>query len=137
MGTRGPVPKRSEQRRRSNPVKVRKGAAGAVSEPPALLDDAVDPIARQWYEALAASGQSRWYEPSDWAQAQLVVRAIDLFLETGNAAVLRAVLSASSSLLVTEGDRRRLQIELTRGAGDADEEAAVAALDDYRARFSS
>ena len=75
-------------------------------------------------------------EPSDWAQALLVAEAVDSFAREPQAAMLRTILTASTSLLVTEGDRRRLQIELQRTTVDADEAAAVAALDSYRERLA-
>lgn len=132
-GPRGQVPKHSSQRRRRNadsiPQKVAVRGA-AVTQPP--LRDGLHPLAVGWYTALAESGQSRFYEPSDWAHAQVVAEAIDAFVTERRANMLGAIMSASSNLLVTEGDRRRLRLELTRTVADPDEEAAVASLDDYR-----
>lgn len=132
-GPRGQVPKHSSQRRRRNadsiPQKVAVRGA-AVTQPP--LRDGLHPLAVDWYTALAKSGQSRFYEPSDWAHAQVVAEAIDAFATERRANMLGAIMSASSNLLVTEGDRRRLRLELTRTVADPDEEAAVASLDDYR-----
>ena len=159
MPSHGPVPKRSDDRRRRN--KPAAGAittadAGATSDvvaPPA--DPDWHPVAAQLYAALADSGQSRWYEPSDWGMAYLVAESMsrDLnpqfvgFAQTGigqteaefqtiplKGASLAAYLKAMSNLLATEGDRRRVSIELRRAvAVDNDEVAAVASLDAYRA----
>jgi hypothetical protein len=161
MGERGPVPKRSTQRRRRNkvgedgaptePTTGPSGAAAAPGAPPA--DESWHPVARRWYESLAASGQSRWYEPSDWATAYLLAESMsrdlgEQVVGTTQAGVilrdripikgvsLNAYLKGMSTLLVTEGDRRRARLELERGQADADEEAAVAALDDYRRRIT-
>lgn len=136
--TRGPVPKRSTERRRTNApeVPIVTAPAAATSEAPPLRDGS-SVAAQDWYGALAASGQSRFYEPSDWATAQLVAVAIDTYVENPTAMMLRTILTASSALLATEGDRRRLRIELVRQAGDPDEDAAVAALDDYRTRLAT
>lgn len=136
MGTRGPVPKRSDQRRRQNKeggeverVKV----DGLTVEAPELAADDLEPLAVAWYRSLAESGQSRFYEPSDWFTAQLIARAISEFCRKPSAMMLSSLLSGASSLLVTEGDRRRLRLELER---DSDESAEVTSLDDLRARLS-
>lgn len=136
----GPVPKRSDQRRRENKPEIPIDTAPAATdiEIPES-DEQWHPIARRWFESLAKSGQSAFYEPSDWAQAYYVAEAMSRNLLVGrfSAQLFAAVLSGASSLLATEGDRRRLRIELERQTTvDADEEAAVTALDDYRRRFS-
>lgn len=138
-GKGGPPPKRSDQRRRKNapaagePQKA--DGADAVAIPPA--DEKWHPLARQWYESLAASGQSRFYEPSDWATAVVVAESmsrellpqglvyqgqvISYELMTVKPGALGAWLKAMSTLMVTEGDRRRLALELQRPqpAGEA------------------
>lgn len=135
---RGPVPKRSDQRRRRNKPEVEittAPGAAVVEVPPA--DPDWHPIAVRWYASLAQSGQSRFYEPSDWAVALYVAEGMSrsLLASRLSANLFAAVVSASSNLLVTEGDRRRLRIELERAAGDGAEavdEAKVTALDAYR-----
>lgn len=93
------------------------------------------PLAEDWYLSLAKSGQALFYEPSDWHTAYLVADQISRALEprptvigeTADGepvirylvlpmpgATLNAVLKACSSLMATEGDRRRLRIELDR-----------------------
>lgn len=132
MGTRGPVPKRSDQRRRTNeptnPI-TRGQAASKVSVP--RSDAKWHPVAKKWYESLAKSGQAAFYEPSDWATAFLIAESMSRDLnpqfvgitERGDLAYesiplkgasLGAYLKAMASLMVTEGDRRRLQVELER-----------------------
>jgi hypothetical protein len=163
MGSRGPVPKASADRRRRNTP-----AAGKITTAPAASTTVVvappapdhwHPVAARLYAALADSGQSRWYEPSDWAMAYLVAESMsrDLnpqfvgFAQTGigqtepefqtiplKGASLASYLKAMSSLLATEGDRRRVSIELRRTvAVDDDEVAAVASLDAYRASIGA
>jgi hypothetical protein len=141
MGTRGPVPSRSADRRRRNKpdggVEVVSAPAGADAEPP-KAEDYWHPIARDWYLSLAQSGQCRWYEPSDWQRARFVAEAMHRNLDSGrfSAQLFAAVSSSMSELLDTEGSRRRVRIELERaplkpnGAGG---DAAVADLDAYRA----
>lgn len=161
MGSRGPVPKRSDQRRRANKPAT---AAGKVSKAPAASKSTAPeackewhPVALRWYESLALSGQSAFYEPSDWATAYLVAESISRDLSpqfvgvtAGNdsepiyeviplkGASLAAYLKAFGNLLTTEGDRRRASLELQRGeVVDADEEASVTAMADYRAQLEA
>lgn len=156
MGTRGQTPKRSEQRRRTNepelPI-VKAEGAQLVDRPPA--EETWHPIARRWFESLAESGQSRFFEPSDWATAAAVAENLSRELKPKvvgtdaegapvimpaplNGAAMSAFLKACTVLLATEGDRRRMQIELQRP--DAENTAStpgVANLDDYRSQFAA
>jgi len=152
MGSRGPTPKRSQERRRRNKdSKPTKGKAAPNVKPPAAKRE-WHPIAKAWYKSLADSGQSEFYEPSDWAMALIVAESIHRDLEpqvvgiaerTGEAvmekvpmkgASLSAYLKAMTALMVSEGDRRRAGIELERaGASEADKTpVGVVALDEYR-----
>ena len=143
----GPVPKRSEERRRRN-----KSAGPIVNAPAAVVVEQPEPsddwhgMARDWYVSLAASGQARFFEPSDWQQARFAAEMMSRLLgatsRSGAPAVngqaLSAWLSMTTTLLVTEGDRRRLRVELQRGAVvDEDEDASVTALDAYRAQLEA
>lgn len=201
MGSRGPVPKRSGQRRRRNKRdEATKAPAGArkvfEGEPPrsgkgsgtdewrryaaeelelevpdgasrgeiiALVDehrvagpapaseDGWHPLVRDWYESLANSGQSEFYEPSDWLTARLLAEAMSrelnpqpmmVMTDEGpvakmvkmppKGASLSAWFKAMSSLLITEGDRRRMQVELQRGSDDEGPEQAPAPVTDIR-----
>lgn len=158
MGSRGPVPKRSEQRlghrAKAEQAKVTKVPATAAVEAPEI-DEAWHPVAKRWFTSLAESGQSRFYEPSDWATAYLIAESISRDLnpqvvgitERGDAvfesiplkgASLSAYLKAFGNLLTTEGDRRRASVELQRGeVVDADEDASVTAMDAYRAALEA
>lgn len=107
------------------------GAAVVVVPEP---DELWHPIARRWYEALGESGQSRFYEPSDWAAAQYAAEAMSRNLAAGrfSAQMFAAVWSAMNDLLTTEGDRRRVRMELQRPPAGGNSEG-VTVLDDYRA----
>lgn len=156
MGERGPVPKRSDQRRRRNEpsIPITKAPSGQSQRPPAPPGDPNwHPIAASFYASLESSGQSRFYEPSDWALAKLVAESMSRDLSeqvvgvTERDGVLRdviplkgaslaAYLKACSVLLVTEGDRRRLQIELeSPQAIDPNAERASATITDLRSRL--
>lgn len=119
VANRGPVPKRSDQRRRRNKDgAVDVAAAGTATASPALRPG-LHPLAVAWYQALGESGQSRFYEPSDWMTAQLLAEGIDSFARQPRASLLSTILSGSANLLVTEGDRRRLRLELVRAEAEA------------------
>jgi hypothetical protein len=135
----GPVPKRSDQRRRRNKVDIDSApaavASGVVRGPE--CPDELTGLARRWYESLRTSGQSEFYADSDWTSALIIARAIEKFEERPSAHMLTAILSGFGSLAATEGDRRRLRIELERAPqADPDEEAAVAEIDEWRARLA-
>lgn len=158
MGERGPTPKRSDQRRRRN--KPEDGgevttAAGAAEVEIPEADPMWHPVAIRWFESLSRSGQHVFFQPSDWETAYLLAESISRELSpqpitvgSGDSAhvemvslppkgaSLAAWLKAMSSLLVTEGDRRRMRIELSRPAAPEGEEAAdVSELDEWRNRL--
>lgn len=130
----GPVPKPSDQRRRRNKTEtpIRKGTARGVEQVPAPQAH-WHPVARDWYLALSKSGQSDYYEASDYAQAQYVAELMHKSLQDeAPAAFATAALSAMTELLVTEGARRRARLELEKAA-PTPEDPKVAIMADYRA----
>ena len=150
MGERGPIPKRSEERRRNNKPETPTDhveIAGPVEIPPA--NPRWHKVARALYESLAASGQAKFYEPSDWAAAYLLAESLSRDLKpqvvgvvqtTGKVvkaylpvkgASLSAYLKAFAALGVSEGDRRRIGIEVNRQT-EKPGLAPVSVMDDYR-----
>lgn len=132
----GPPPKRSDERRRRNKdaVATQKVDVAELSshevEIPVASED-WDPVTVMIWESLPRSGQAIFYEPADWAAAYLMCESIDRDLkpqvvgitETGEVirdviplkgASLSAYIKMMTSLLMTEGDRRRARIELER-----------------------
>lgn len=161
MGSRGPVPKRTDQRRRRNKpadgATVTKGAATRrIVVPP--VNRKWHPVARRWYLSLRQSGQAEFYEPSDWATAYVIAEAmsrelnpqpmvvgsgrdasVELVAMAPKGASLTAWLKAMGSLMVTEGDRRRLRLELERGkdaAVETEQDAAVASMAEWREKLA-
>jgi hypothetical protein len=153
----GPVPKRSTQRRRRNKPAGgeidRAEAAGSFTPPKA--NSKWHPTAKIWFDSLAASGQARYYEPSDWALAIFLAEAMSRELkpqyvgtsETGDVirevlpvkgASISALLKGMTSLLISEGDRRRMRLELERnGPAPADrDDPKVARMSEHRSRFA-
>lgn len=136
MGTRGPVPKRSSERRRRNKPEsapTTTAAPGKKIRPPAA-DRTWHRLARYWYESLSKSGQSQFYEPSDWATARVWAELLSRQLHSGrvSAQMVAAWSSAATELLTTEGARRRMRLELQNPNGEDGPSAGVTALDDYR-----
>jgi hypothetical protein len=143
MGTRGPVPKRSEER--VGHPKIAGGIDAGITKAPAAKRRPTwpapnpdwDPIARRWYDSLKKSGQSHFYEASDMATAYFVAEAVHEYqVGRGRGAQMFAALTAAmSTLLSTEADRRRAGIELTRETEAPDTgKAAIAA---YQAMLAS
>lgn len=135
----GPVPNRSDQRRRRNKVDIDRApnavAPGVVRGPDA--PEGLSGLAKLWYDSLRTSGQSEFYADSDWTSALIIAKAVEKFEDRPTAHMLTAILSGFGSLAATEGDRRRLRIELERSAVvDVDEDAAVIALNEYQRRLS-
>ncbi|WP_378734947.1 hypothetical protein [Nocardia brasiliensis] len=130
----GPVPKRSDQRRRRNKTGITKGAAGQSSEFPEP-DEHWHPIARRIWDALSRSGQSTYYEASDWAFAYSLMDDLSAYKSTSkrSAQMLQTIYSAFERLLITEGDRRRARLELERDTSDNEEASAqIAIMERYR-----
>ncbi|MDR3080342.1 MAG: hypothetical protein LBV60_05330 [Streptomyces sp.] len=139
VGAHGPIPKRSEERRRRNKDDG-PGLVKAPSGPPADVPDLPEPdplwhpIATDFYLSLQESGQAAFYQPSDWVVARYVAELMSRGLTSDrppNGQYVAALNSAMSSLLATEGDRRRARIELERKPA-APQLAAVRPLDAYR-----
>lgn len=143
MGEHGPIPNRSDQRRRRNKPEVEiesvEGTPPDEVEIPAP-DELWYPAAKKWYEALSQSAQKHWYEPSDWAQAWVLAELLsrEMYKEKPSSVMIQAWLSGAAELLTTEGARRRLRIEIAKGTqADPDDELAAADLDAYRLRLAT
>jgi hypothetical protein len=140
MGAHGPIPKRSEERRRRNkddgPELIQAPAGGPEGLPDLPEPDPLwHPIAVDWYLSLRESGQAAFYEPSDWAVARYAADLMSkvLMSERGpNGQLVAALNSVMASLLTTEGDRRRARMELERKPAGRQAPASVTAIADYR-----
>lgn len=132
MGDRGPIPKRDEQRIRRNAEykDIEKVTAiGQVPIPDLGLDDP-HPLVTDLYRSLTESAQRRFFEPSDWQYARLAMYTLNEMLQMTDkdgdkrpisAMKLQTINQMLSDLLMTEGDRRRVRLEVERQptGGDA------------------
>lgn len=114
----GPVPKRSDQRVRRNKDEVpieKVTAIGEVEIPELDLEDP-HPLIADFYESLKDSAQSEFYEPSDWQQARLTCHFLDRQVKSSKPSgqMLAVLHSMMTDLLVTEGARRRVRLEIER-----------------------
>lgn len=135
MAGRGRVPKRdAERRRRNKPVIPTEAVAmsGTVRQP--AVDRDWHPKAKRWYRSLKSSGQAQFYEPSDWMTAKWVAELESVVyrdIDSGarpSSDMVKAITPLMTSLLTTEGERRRIRIEIERGSAPAE----VTAMDAYR-----
>lgn len=145
----GPPRKRDAERRRRNKdgietttVNLDEFIAGDVEVP--VADEGWEPLTKTYWDSFKRSGQSMFYEPTDWMTAYALMELLDRWLKpqdvrTGEirpaqqeggeveyvftekilpipGAVLNSILKGMSSLMATEGDRRRLRMELERKA---------------------
>ncbi|WP_459957299.1 phage terminase small subunit [Nocardia sp. IFM 10818] len=122
LGSRGPVPKRSDQRVRRNKDEVpveSVSALGTVKIPELGFDDP-HPLIVDLFRSLSSSAQSKYYEPSDWQFARFTLHFANQLLKSGrpSAQLLAAVNQALTDLLVTEGSRRRVRLEIERNQSD-------------------
>ena len=130
----GPPPKPANQRRRRNApaVATMSGVSDGEVRGPKLTGKH-SALGTRFYEALQRSGQAQWFEASDWSAAELLVVSIDQYVSQPTAALLAAITSAQRGLLVTEADRRRAHVELTRPepSPEAERDAEIASLAEY------
>lgn len=137
MGARGPVPNREDDlarpraRKGSDEQPVTKGEMKPVKIPNADRD--WHPIARKLWDSLKTSGQADFYQNSDWAFAYSLCEDLSHYKSSGKRSgqMLQTIYSSFERLLVAEGDRRRVRIELTELTPEQDS-AAVVAIADYK-----
>lgn len=161
MGSRGPIPKREAERmghsKPKDPIDA-VAVTGPVSIPKA--NPKWHPVAKRIYDSLESSGQAKFYEASDWSTAYMLAESLSrdlnpqfvglaekksvtkdgtLATETKpvmqrlplKGASLAAYLKGFAALGVTEGDRRRMGIEIDRKP-QKPALAAVTVMDEYR-----
>lgn len=140
MGARGPIPKRSEDRhRRNEPVSPVVEAAGADEVPVPPAGEDWHPIAKRLWDATKESGQVKFYEPSDWALLYSLMDDLTYAkkCEKRPAGLIETIYGQLGNLLISEGDRRRVQIELHRPSSQELEDAGVTEMHTWMEKLSS
>ena len=141
----GPPPKRSDQRRRRNKpdesqpnlTVVKDDAPRPVVKAP-RVSPAWHPLMQDWFRALKQSGQARFYEPSDWQTARLLAEVMSQELNNGEgvkASMLAEFNRAAASLMTTEGERRRLRVELQAADGAVVDDESSSVMSHYKELF--
>ena len=137
VATRGPIPGRSDTtRRRNHKAEIQKTDDRPVDLPYPAKVGWTKPVIRLW-ESLPKSGMAQYYKESDWAFAYIILDTLDTALTKENHmtglisfSAVNKCLDELARLGVTEGDRRRLRIELE--TADTEEQAKVVIMDNYR-----
>jgi hypothetical protein len=106
-------------------IRVAQGTSTGSEHPIPEADPSWKPKARSWYNSLKLSGQSAFFEPSDWATAVAAADAYDVFLRTHNASILAQFTRLSERLGATIADRQRTRINLEEPAPEDEDEAAA------------
>ena len=136
MGLRGPTPKRSDERTRRNAtgedgIALKKGVALPFQweEPGAEWDVAV----KRLYLSLGESGMAAYYQQTDADYAWLICDEFSEYRKSPrkSAVMFAGLISSLSGLGLTEGERRRIHIELDAPQAEV-KSAGVVALDKYR-----
>ncbi|QGH79677.1 terminase small subunit [Gordonia phage Anon] len=126
-GTRGPIGKRDDERVRRN--KPDQDTATVTAIGPVQIPEMGDlsyqgethPLIPDLYQSIKDSAAVQFYEPTDWQVARLTLYTLNQELIAAQhlgkpigAMKLTAINQLMSSLLLTEGDRRRARIEIER-----------------------
>lgn len=91
-----------------------------------------------WYQSLAESGQSQFYENSDWQSAWFCASLMDKVISNPNPSpsLLDQIIKLQRDLMTTEGSRRKAGVELMRPPADVDT-TKVTAVEYYRNRLKA
>jgi hypothetical protein len=121
MASVGPIPKRSDERVRRNladPI-TKIGSAGQAPQPPLGISFPHALVGDLW-ESMRTSAQSKFYENSDWAYAKVTLFFLNDLLNAQKKSpmMLTAINQMLATLLLTEGERRRVRIEVERNEAD-------------------
>lgn len=137
----GPTPKRAEDRVRRNkpdvPTKI--GAALPTKRPPEDREWHI--VAKRLYRSLKDSGQTTFWQQTDWEFARLTMDQLSRAMHTAGDKPLRAgqlneINAMLTRLMFTEPDRRKARVELQHAAEGGDEhEASVTDIDAMRGMF--
>lgn len=134
MSVTGPIPERSENRiRRNKPdTPIEKITAIGLVEVPELGNihyrGEIHQLVEDLWDGMTESAQAKYFEPSDWQFARLTLFALNQEIVSAQhankpigAMKLSALNQMMTQLLLTEGERRRVRIEVEREASGGGE----------------
>lgn len=135
MGARGPAPKRSEERKghshgSATEKMLTKGELRPVDPMPP--NEEWCEIARYVYDSFDRSGISYWAQDTEYAQLWLLADNVDAYVKSGarrSAMMMAEIRQAMSNLSFTEGDRRRVGIELDHPVEEAVDQGLAGVID--------
>lgn len=116
----GPIPLRSDEKgprhqASESGIELKKGHARGFKTIP-KADPNWAPRAKEWFNSLGQSGMIDFYEESDWATAKILCDALTGWYaklpKDRSAMMLDIILKQMGNLGTTEGERRRMRIEL-------------------------
>jgi hypothetical protein len=116
-------------------VPVEKIAAIGPVEIPELGFDDPHFLTVDLYRSLGESAQSRYYEKSDYQIARAVLHFLDQQFKTSRPSgqMVQSLFSQLTDLLLTEGARRRVRLEVERAQAGGD---VIEVADLFRRRLS-
>ncbi|MGW6404511.1 phage terminase small subunit [Streptomyces sp. NPDC055134] len=126
-----PASPRPRERKGGDVQSVTRGVARHTRAPNA--DRSWHPIAKRLWDSLKESGQADFYQASDWARAYSLCENLSYYKKSGKRSgqMLQTIYSAFERLLVAQGDRRRVRIELHEPEPE-EQSAAVLVIVDYK-----
>lgn len=132
----GPIPKPEDQLRQP-----RKKSRGTVTRGEALPvtipepDPDWHPLALELWDAVLKSGQSGYYQQTDWAVARDMCEELSVYKSSvrRNAQIRSQINAMMDSLMLTEGSRRRVRVELVEHEDEAQSRGAQALVEYRRA----
>ena len=136
MGSRGPAPKRTEERRRRNKPDPADKVETVVAPGDVKIPNANSKwcaSAKRMWTALKESAQRTYWEPSDWEAARMALDmySAEMAKDKPTAALVKLSFKILADMGLTESDRRRMRIEVKRVPKPKPE--GVTSMEAYRA----
>lgn len=131
-----PIPKRGNEghpyaAKRRNEKITKARSEDDVFIPP--VDEEWHPIAKMLYKSAQTSGQSRFYQSSDWVVLYSFCEDLSnyKFHDKRSPTMLASLNSVMLNLCLTEGDRRKVHIELEKDLPTEDKSAGLTVMSEW------
>jgi hypothetical protein len=149
----GPIPNRSDNlsrerdANRAGNATLTKGTMRKVTKP--RIPGDWDPIAKMVWKSVVNSGQSDFYQSSDYAMLYMILDEYNAYRTIGvdkhgdpypthklSGQMFQTIMSALVDLGLSEGSRRRMRIELEKAEDEKSVPASVTAIETYKGRLN-